>query len=405
MARERTMGSAPGSHWAYSNIGYQVLGVLLETLERDRYAAIIRRRLLAPLGMGATLAEFIHDNRLAMAKGYTSLHDDRPTRVSDPLVEAPWIEYGSGDGSLVSTPADLGRYLTMLLNRGMGPDGRLLSERGFATLMQPWAPIGEEGERYGYGIFLGSFDGRPIFWHSGGMLGFSSFMVGEPELGVGAIALVNGPGDPGGVARFALRALSAAMRGDSLPTIPPLPDPLRVEHATDYAGGYRSLAGDTLRFEASGDSLLLVEGQRRTALTANGDDSFLGPVPRFALFPLQFARDSGRVTGVTYGSEWYAGANYRGPLRFSPPAAWNAYVGHYRITQPWQPNFRVILRRGRLYLVGPEGGEEPLTPIGNGEFRVGGVQSAERLLFSDVADGQALVATLSGMRYYRAFTP
>lgn len=405
MARERTLGSAPGSHWAYSNIGYQVLGVLLERLEHERYPAIIQRRLLGPLGMSATLPEFTHEDRLAMAKGYVSLFDDRPSRREDPLVEAPWIEYGSGDGSLVSTPADLGRYLTMLLNRGAGPSGRLLSERGYAALMQPWAPIGEEGERYGYGMFLGTLDGRPIFWHSGGMLGYSSYLVGEPELGVGAIAFVNGPGDPGDVARFALRALAAAMRGDSMPAMPPPADPLRVDSTAQYAGLYHDLAGDTLRFEASGDSLLLVEPHRRTALESRGDDSFLGPAPRFARFPLRFARDSGRVIGVAYGGDWYVGEHYRGPLRYPVPAAWNSYVGHYRIMQPWQPNFRVILRRGRLYLVGPEGGEEPLTPIGNGEFRVGDVRSAERLVFSDVAEGQALVATLSGMRYYRAFTP
>src|SRR5690606_27366334 len=134
---------APGSHWAYSNIGYQVLGVLLERLEHERYPAIIQRRLLGPLGMSATLPEFTHEDRLTMAKGYVSLFDDRPSRREDPLVEAPWIEYGSGDGSLVSTPADLGSYLTMLLNRGAGPGGRLLSERGDAALTPPWAPRGE----------------------------------------------------------------------------------------------------------------------------------------------------------------------------------------------------------------------------------------------------------------------
>jgi hypothetical protein len=38
-------------------------------------------------------------------------------------------------------------------------------------------------------------------------------------------------------------------------------------------------------------------------------------------------------------------------------------------------------------------------------FRVGDESSPERLRFSQVADGQALCATLSGSDYYRFFTP
>ena len=41
-ARERTLGSAPGTYWAYSNIGYQVLGALLEKLTGKPLPAVIR---------------------------------------------------------------------------------------------------------------------------------------------------------------------------------------------------------------------------------------------------------------------------------------------------------------------------------------------------------------------------
>lgn len=403
MARERTLGSAPGSYWAYSNIGYQVLGVLLTSLERERYAAIIGRRLLGPLGMRATEAEFTHDTRPTLATGYEPLYDDRPSRPGDPLVVAPWVEYGSGDGSIVSTPADLGQYLIMLLNRGAGPSGRVMTEASYDLMMGQHAVTERGGDHYGYGMFLGQLDGRPIFWHSGGMLGYTSHLAGDPERGLGAVAFVNGPGSPGRVARFAMRALAAAIAGDSLPQLPPVRDPILADSAARYAGSYRSPEGVSLVFEASGDSLLLVQGERRTALLPNGEDRFLGPRPDFALFPLVFERDSTGVTGVAYGGKWYAGARYRGPTTFRYPAAWDAYVGHYRIMQPWEPNFRIIIRRGALYWVGPDGDEEPLTPLANGEFRVGVPNSAERLTFSSIVDGKALVATFSGMGYYRYF--
>lgn len=403
MARERSLGSSPGTHWAYSNIGYQVLGSVLGRLDQKPYDQSIADRILKPLGMTHTEAQFTHATRPTLAVGYEPLFDDRPARPDDPLVVAPWVEYGSGDGSIVSTAGDMGIYLTMYLNRGRGPNGALLPASRIQTMLQPFAETGRGEDHYGYGMFLGELDGRPLFYHSGGMLGYSSMLVGEPSLGIGAVAFVNGPGSPGGVARFAIRAIGAAMRGDSLPRLREPDQPDRVEDAKPYAGTFTSPSGGTLTFEASGDSLLLVDGTARAVLMPYGTHSFLGPRDRFPLFPLQFAGDSTRMTEVWYGGVWYAGEQYRGPRTFTAPAAWQAYPGHYRIMQPWEPNFRVVLRNGALWYISPSGSEEQLTQIGPNEFRVGEKDSAERLSFGNVVDGQALTATFSGMQYFRYF--
>ncbi len=404
-ARERSLGSAPGSRWAYSNIGFQVMGVVLETLDHDRYPDIIRRRILEPLGMTGTVAEFTHDTRPQLAIGYLPLHDDRPARRGEPLVEGTWIEYGSGDGAVVATSTELGAYLTMLLNRGASPRGRVLSDAGYTALMTPHALTERGGAHYGYGMFLGTLDSIPVFWHSGGMIGYTSYLIGEPSRGLGVVAFVNGPGDPGDIARFALKALAAADAGDSLPALPALESPSHVADPAQYAGRFVSATGDTLTLVATGDSLLLSRGERRDLLLPYGDGSFLGPVPEFALYPLAFARGPDGVTEVHYGGAWYAGARYAGPRRFSVPKAWQAYVGHYRIMQPWEPSFRIVLRQGGLWWIGPDGNEEALTPTGPASFRVGETGSAEEIRFSDVVDGAALTATLSGMAYYRYFTP
>jgi len=406
MVRERPLGSPPGSHWAYSNIGWQVLGQLLESLDGSgRYPQIIRRRILEPLDMSSTDAEITNATRLDLARGYESVYDDRPTRPTDPLAVAPWTEYASGDGSIVSTPADLGAYLTMLLNRGKGPNGAVLGEAGFAALSTPHAKTTRGDDSYGYGMFLSRLDGREIFYHGGGMLGYSSHLIGIPSLGIGAVVFVNGPGEASRVARFALRVLGAALNGDTLPDASPPKPPWHIEHPENYAGTYHDPSGDSLVFAASGDSLLLLQDGKHTALERYGEDSFLGPAPEFALFPIRFGRDSGGVTEVWYGGHWFAGPRYHGPRTFSPPKEWLAYTGHYRITQPWEPNFRIVLRKGRLWWVGPEGDEEELTPIGPAEFRVGEPRSADRLRFETILDGKAVKAILSGMTYYRFFTP
>ncbi len=405
VARERTLGSAPGKRWAYSNIGFQVMGVVLETLEHRRYPEIIQTRILEPLGMAGTEAEFTHATRPRLAVGYLPLHDDRPARPGDPLVEGTWIEYAAGDGSIVANSTELGAYLTMLLNRGQGPRGRVLSDAGYSALMTPYALTERGGDHYGYGMFLGTLDSLPAFWHSGGMIGYTSYLIGIPSLGIGAVAFVNGPGSPGDVARFALQVLAAELRGDSLPELPAARLPWQVTDPAPYAGRFVAPSGDSLVFAASGDSLLLVRGDRRDLLLRHGEDSFLGPTPEFSLYPIRFNRGPKGVTEVWYGGEWFAGERYRGPRRFAEPKEWRAYIGHYRIMQPWEPNFRVVIRKGALWWIGPEGNEEPLTPTGPGSFRVGEAGSPETLRFDEIADGQALRATLSGMAYYRFFTP
>jgi CubicO group peptidase (beta-lactamase class C family) len=404
-ARLQPLGSAPGTRWAYSNIGYQVMGQVLEHLGDARYPDLIRARILEPLALTATAAEFTHATRPDLAHGYRTLYDDRPSRPEDPLVPAEWIEYGSGDGSIVATAGDLGRYLVMLLNEGRGPSGVVLGEAGFRQLMYPHAKTSRNGDHYGYGMFLGTLAEKAVFWHSGGMLGYTSYLIGLPSEGIGAVVFINGPGNPGASARFALQALSAAVRGTELPEVLAVERPEHVAHPESYAGVFASPDGDSLVLEGAGDSLLLVRGGRRALLSTHGEDEFLGPTPEFALFPIRFHRTGTTIDEATVGPRWYRRAEARVPAAPAAPHRWRAFEGHYRIMQPWEPNFRVVLRRGRLWWIGPEGNEEPLTPIGPAEFRVGEAGSAERIRFGDVVDGHALRATYSGMDYYRYFTP
>jgi CubicO group peptidase (beta-lactamase class C family) len=93
--RERETGYAPGAKFAYSNIDYQILGCLLERIEGKPYAEIIQRRILDPLAMTSSAAQFTSATRGILATGYVPLYDDRPSRRSDPLVEGTWGEYGA----------------------------------------------------------------------------------------------------------------------------------------------------------------------------------------------------------------------------------------------------------------------------------------------------------------------
>jgi hypothetical protein len=146
-------------------------------------------------------------------------------------------------------------------------------------------------------------------------------------------------------------------------------------------------------------------------LEARGEDRFYVNHPDFDRFTLAFGRAPAdgdtpeQVIEAHHGADWYAGERYAGPRTFDRPPEWDAYPGHYRAHIPWQTNFRVVLRKGTLWLIWPAGNEEPLVPLGDGAFRIGDEVSPERLRFSQMANGLALCANLTCSDYYRFFTP
>jgi hypothetical protein len=295
-------------------------------------------------------------------------------------------------------------YARMLLNRGAGPDGtRVLSEKGFALLTQRAIPTGE-GAWYGYGITTSERDGRVTLSHSGGMIGYSSMLVADPEAGVAAVAFVNGPGNPGAVAQYAVEVARAALTGAGLPPVPPPSDPREIEGAADLAGTY-SGGGATLSLRASGGRLFLEHAGRTIPLERRGDDALFANDPAFDRFLLRVEREGGTIAGLAHGATWYARAGRRAAADTAPaPAEWRAYEGHYRATHAWFNNFRVVVRRGVLYLVSPDGAETQMEPLAPGLFKETGM-SAERLRFDSIVEGRALRANLSGVDYYRSFTP
>jgi len=417
--RELWTGYAPGARYAYSNIGFQILGYTLEELTQQDYGDVIRKRIFEPVGMSSSLPFFTHADRPRIATGYETLYDDRPSHRSHPLVEAPWLEYAAGDGSIAATPADLAAYLRMLLNRGITARGRVISEESFNLLTQRAIQTDREGKCwYGYGMGTYEEEGHIFIAHGGGMVGYSSMLLGDITAGLGVVVFVNGPGNPGRLADFALKCLRAALQNKDLPAMPAPDPPTRVKNAADYAGTYAAPDGRKLNLVAGSETLVLEHAGQKIVLERRGPDSFFVNHPDFALFLLRFAREQkktdakeskppepGKVLEAIHGGDWYAGENYTGEKNFKPPKDWLAYPGHYRTQHMWFNNFRVILRKGQLYFAMPGGGEEELVELSPGLFQIGTEETAERIRFDTLVNARALRASVSGSDYYRVFTP
>jgi len=407
--RETDVTAEPGTFFHYSNTGYKIVGLVIEKVLGETFGTSLKKRIFEPLGMNSSEPVITSDLRERLAVGYAHMHDDRPRPLDGKYVPATWAESDTADGSISSTASDMAAYMRMLLNRGEGPVGTLLSSKSHDLLVQKVIKPDDSvhGESYGYGLDVGEEDGHVLIGHTGGMIGFVSSMLLDMESGFGVIILINCSSfDPkAALCRAILRVLRSAAEGESLQP-PKTIDPKLIENASEYEGTYASGSRE-LRIVAKGKRLF-IDGRPPVPLESRGKDEFFARSPDYNLFLMRFGRKGEKVVEVTYGPDWYVGESYTGPKAFKHSRRWEAYPGHFRTHDPWVQNFRIILRKGALVMVEsfPPGSEQPLIPLGEDAFRIGADErSPETIRFDMLLEGKAMRATLSGCECYRFFTP
>ncbi|HEX8187785.1 MAG TPA: serine hydrolase domain-containing protein, partial [Pyrinomonadaceae bacterium] len=400
----------PGEKFVYSNIGYLLLGLLVEALDRRPFADALAARVLKPLGMNSSSPLVSNSLRARMAVGYAPEFEDRPFPLRGRLAEAAWIEVDTAAGGVASTSTDMVAYMRMLLNRGAGAGRRLISENSFGLLTRPVvkAPFRGEEASYAYGLWVSqNKEGATHLRHTGGMVAFSSSLDADLTNGVAAFASVNaslGGYRPVAVTKYALELLNAERAGREPPAPPAAPPPPdEVKNAADYAGTYAARDGRQLVLRAEGGRLLLTNKGGAVALErSGGPDSFIVKHPEFELFRLVFTREGGKVVEAGHGPDWYTNDRYKGPRAFEYPKEWEACAGRYRHESAWYGSTRVVLRRGALWLEG----EQELVALPDGSFSIGPPEeTAERVRFLDIDAGRALRMNLSSTVYYRTYMP
>lgn len=397
----------PGSQFHYSNWGYDVLGHLIETIDRRSWPAAVAERILKPIGMSDTAPSITSTVRPRIAQSYTPLHDDRPTPRIAPLVPAGNLTVEAAAGSIASTPKDMALYMQMILNRGVIRGGRIISEESFRLFTTPYiaAPSFGPGASYGYGIAIDRLDGHVRLRHTGGMVSFMSAIHMDLDAGTGAFASINAQLGyrPNPVVELALRLLRSDMEHTKPPAIPAYDESAKVDAAESYPGVYSTEGGRRLEVAADGDRLLLVLAGERVPLQQTDPDVFIADHAGFDLFPLVFERDPhfvpkdstdtsrGSIFALAYGADLYVASRHQDQLVLEPSPDLDRYVGKYYSEDPWHGTVRVVQRQRQLWL----DGTDPLTPIGDNLFRVGAQPSSP-----DVAEFSGWVKEIPYLLFY-----
>jgi len=414
LLREVPPTFAPGERFWYSNDAYKLVGLVLERVSGVPAHELIRDRVLGPLGMTSSVAAITEDVRTDLATGYEPMFTDRPAQLRHPLVPATFTVSSTVDGSIVSNVIDMAAHARLLLNRGTGPRGPVLSEAMFDLMTTPFvAQPGDPRTSYGYGLVVGEDERGPWIGHSGGMVGYTGFTAVEPTSGIGIDILQNGSGSKEGIVRFALDTVRACILDAPLPEVWAPPEPTSIPDATTFVGEYVDPEdGDVLRIRTDTDGLRITIGEasgrlERDPLTPEVGNQFLVVQPELERFPIRFGRGAdGHAQEAFHGDRWFERDGREPPER--PPKEWSAYTGLYRNDDPWMPTLRVVLRKGRLALQFPvelsdEAGEAELQPLADGWFAVGETWQPRRIRFDRLVDGKAVVAEFNAGRWFRSF--
>lgn len=185
--------AAPGAGYAYSNIGYGMLGFALERAAGQPFEVLADSLVFRPVGMRSTSYVVLSDERARIATGYVNLPGD----TADPRV--PRAEHrGRGyrvpSGGLYSTVHDLAR-LGMVISGAVPlvPEPLLkemLADGGQVTGLADGHP-GPRRAGYGTGVQLLEIGGVRMAGHSGTVPGYAAYLMVDLDRQAGVVLLRN----------------------------------------------------------------------------------------------------------------------------------------------------------------------------------------------------------------------
>jgi len=177
----------PGSASKYSNIGYRLLGMMIEQVTHEGFESYVDKEVFKPLGMNKSSFHYTEDMALHMSKGHNG--DTEITRVDN--------EDKSASG-LFSTLKDMTVFLKFLSSGIIPSTGGINHDAIIDSIIKNANPaidtFYDSKNIYSTGWYLNSYQFQGIHTvlsSSGNINGFSTAMTYLPEERLGIVVLTN----------------------------------------------------------------------------------------------------------------------------------------------------------------------------------------------------------------------
>ncbi|MTB51080.1 serine hydrolase [Lewinella sp. W8] len=182
LAEDWQLSTTPGTTFAYSNLGYDLLGHVVATVSQQAFEDYVKARVLEPGKMHDS--DFRHfllpDSLLARPHTRHWLTGAVRTRTI-----YPYTREHAPSSTLNASPEELAKWMANVL-------GALAREKEDGFWRQMVDPSTVLTDRIGLGFQRYDLDGTAAVGHFGGDRGFRSFLVLVPESDLGVVVMGNG---------------------------------------------------------------------------------------------------------------------------------------------------------------------------------------------------------------------
>ena len=314
--------------FGYCNSCFLTAGEIIPKVSGKPWEVYVYDSIVLPLGMKNThMLTSGMPQRPNVSKPYS-------TSFTGDLHELPYdqVDNLGPAGSMVSNVKDMARWLQLQLDSGRYEGKRILpwpvirTTRDMATVIssRKSGSLPTHYTGYGLGVFMTDYNGKQVFWHTGGAFGFVTNTCFVPEENLGITILTNNDNQnffealryqildsylgvpyvnrslqqlPGHIKETEeavknLAAMQARVKG----TAPEQP-------ITAYTGSYVNDVYGNINITSMGDELL-IKFNSHNNLTAymrymdNGEWMLVYSNPAFGVFPVKFRIENNKVISV-----------------------------------------------------------------------------------------------------------
>ena len=222
--------TAPGEVWQYSNLGYGILGHVIELVSQKPYADFMENQVFRPLGLDHTsVGSPIRAGRVYAVR-YGAENKIVPNFAVDHV----------GASMIWSSVHDLVEFGIFHSKAHLGSQEAILSDASIDAMQTPGTGA---AAHYGIGWNIGEAQGRKVIVHGGDMEGVGALLLILPSEELVVAAICNRRADPSPVVDDILEVILPGWKNHPPPPVSHPHDPLPTEFIGKWFGKISTYSG------------------------------------------------------------------------------------------------------------------------------------------------------------------